>query len=352
LFNLGFMISDFGFTSMIKRISAVCLVTSLVILSSCDTSTEKETPRPATEPEIKISIPQFNADSAYNYVAKQVSFGARVPNTRGHQQCGDWLIETLKQFSDTVYVQAGEVKAFDNTPLKFRNIIAAFNPENKKRIILAAHWDTRPFADQDKDQSKWRTPIDGANDGGSGVAVLLEIARQLKANKIDLGVDIILFDAEDYGQPGFSTLPEKENSYCLGSQYWAKNFHVSGYNAKYGILLDMVGAKGSTFLMEGFSMQAHPELVRKVWNKAHQLGYTQYFLFQKTQAVTDDHYYVNTIAKIPMIDIISLHPQNLYSFHDSWHTHDDNIDVIDKKVLGAVGNTLLSVVFLENAGKL
>jgi hypothetical protein len=321
------------------------------IFSSCDTSTQRETPQPVTEPEIKISVPTFNSDSAYNYVAKQVSFGARVPNTKAHQQCGDWLIETLKQFSDTLYVQAGEVKAFDNTPLKFRNIIAAFNSENKKRIILAAHWDTRPFADQDKDQSKWRTPIDGANDGGSGVAVLLEIARQLKANKIDLGIDIILFDAEDYGQPGFSNLPEKENTYCLGSQHWAKNLHVPGYNAKYGILLDMVGAKGSTFLMEGYSMQVHPELVRKVWNKAHQLGYTQYFLFQKTSPIIDDHYYVNKITQIPMIDIISLHPQNLYSFHESWHTHDDNLSVIDKKVLGAVGNTVLHVVFYEDAGK-
>jgi hypothetical protein len=328
----------------------ICFCTSC-FLSSCDTSTQKETIQSEADIPVSIHVPEFNSDSAYQYVVRQVSFGPRVPNTAAHRQCGDWLIEMLQRFSDTVYIQAGEARAFDNTPLQFRNIIGAFNPQHKKRIILAAHWDTRPFADRDKDPNKWREPIAGANDGGSGVAVLLETARQLHANKPDMGIDIIFFDAEDYGQPAFSKLPEKEDTYCLGSQYWAKNPHVPGYKAKYGILLDMVGARDSRFLMEGHSMKVHPELVRKIWNKAHQLGYTRYFLFQKAAPIIDDHYYVSKILEIPMINIVSLHPQNLYAFHESWHTHEDNLSVIDKNTLHAVGNTMLHVIYYEAAGK-
>ncbi len=328
------------------------MVYGLWTFSSCDSDTSDKTEQPETLVVTdNIDVPKFNPDSAYNYVAQQVAFGARVPNSEAHAKCAEWLAATLAQFSDTLIVQNGQAKAYNGTILNFKNIIASFNPENKKRIILAAHWDTRPYSDQDKDQSKWRTPIDGANDGGSGVAVLLELARVLNSNKPELGIDIILFDAEDYGQPTFSDLPQAENSYCLGSQYWSRNKHVPNYTAKYGILLDMVGAKNSTFLLEGFSMQVHPDLMRKVWNKAHQLGHTQYFLFQKTSPITDDHYYVSTIANIPMIDIISLHPQNLYSFHESWHTQNDNLSVIDKNVLAAVGETLLHVVFLEDKGK-
>jgi hypothetical protein len=296
-----------------------------------------------------IKVPPFNADSSYHYIEKQISFGPRVPNSDAHAKCATWLIKNLKNHADTVYVQAAQAKAYDGTVLNFKNIIAAFNPLNKNRIILAAHWDTRPYSDQDKDQSQWRNPIDGANDGASGVAVLLEIARQLKVQKIEIGIDIILFDAEDYGQPSFSKLPQSNDSYCLGSQYWSNNKHIQNYSAQYGILLDMVGAKGSTFLLEDFSMQVNPDLMRKVWNKAHQLGHTQYFLFQKTAAITDDHFYVSTIGKIPMIDVISLHPQNIYSFHESWHTQNDNISIIDKNVLLAVGETVLHTIYEEAA---
>lgn len=332
--------------AFLKYITLFCLL----FIVACNS--ENETKQPDLPKEsVNIDVPEFNADSAYSYIEKQISFGPRVPNTLSHAACAEWLVSTFSKFADTVIVQASQVKAYNGTILNFKNIIASFNPENSKRIILAAHWDTRPYSDQDKDQSKWRTPIDGANDGGSGVAILLELARVLSANKPELGIDIILFDAEDYGQPGFSDLPQIEHSYCLGSQYWSKNKHVPNYNAKYGILLDMVGAKNSTFLLEGFSMQVHPELMRKVWNKAHQLGHTQYFLFQKTSPITDDHYYVSTIGNIPMIDIISLHPQNLYSFHESWHTQKDNLTVIDKNVLGAVGETLLHVIYLENENK-
>lgn len=296
----------------------------------------------------KTNAPQFNADTAFYFIEKQVAFGYRIPNSSAHLACAEWLKKTLSQYADTVIIQKADVKAFDNTSLNIQNIIASFQPQLQNRILLAAHWDSRPFSDQDKSFENWEKPIDGANDGASGVGVLLEIARLLKNQNLNLGIDIILFDAEDYGQPAFSKLPSAENSYCLGSQYWSANPHVQDYTAKYGILLDMVGAKGSTFLLEGLSMQVHPELMRKVWNLAAQLGHGNYFIFKKTSPITDDHYYVSQIAKIPMIDIISLHPQNLYSFHHTWHTQNDNLSVIDRKVLLAVGETLTQAIFLEN----
>ena len=197
-----------------------------------------------------------------------------------------------------------------------------------------------------------RSPIDGANDGASGVAVLLEIARIIKEQPIDLGVDIVLFDVEDYGQPQFSNLPQKQHSWALGSQYWAKKPHVPGYAARYGILLDMVGGKGSKFRKEGTSLQFAASVVNKVWKAAADAGYSSYFLFEKTRPITDDHYYVNLYSGIPTIDIIHLGPGGNQPFHPSWHTPDDNIEVIDKNVLKAVGQTVLEVLYREDKGAL
>ncbi|GIV33435.1 MAG: glutamine cyclotransferase [Chitinophagales bacterium] len=300
---------------------------------------------------VLVNTPDFNADSAYFYLARQVAFGPRVPNTPAHIACGNWLDSMLRSFADTVYLQTGQVKAFDGTLLHFKNIIAAFNPQNPHRVLLAAHWDTRPFADQDPDVSKRNQPIDGANDGASGVAVLLEIARQLKKQPVQVGVDIILFDVEDYGQPENSNYPYMPDSYCLGSQYWAKNPHVPGYRARFGILLDMVGAKGSVFPMEQYSLRFAPSLVRRVWNNAALLGYSSYFSFTKSsQPVIDDHYYINTMASIPTINIIYLENGQQHAFGSFWHTHRDNMDIIDKEVLRAVGQTVLQTVYQEDAG--
>ncbi len=328
------------------------LFTAVLFFASCDFFSEPKTVDVPTPTVADLIVPDFNADSAYYFIEKQVSFGPRVPNTQAHQNCGDWIISRMKEWTDTVIVQAGTVIAFDKTPLKFRNIIASFNPQNGNRIILAAHWDTRPFSDHDKNSEQWRIPIDGANDGASGVGVLMEVARQLALNQSDLGIDIIFFDAEDYGQPQFHRNGTGENSYCLGSQYWSNNPHVENYKAKYGILLDMVGAKGSSFRLEGYSMQVAPALMRGIWNVAHRIGHAEYFIFQKTAPITDDHYYVHTITGIPMIDIISLHPENIYSFHHTWHTQQDNMEIIDKKVLKAVGETLMTALQSEAEGKL
>ena len=146
---------------------------------------------------MSVQVPEFNADSAYAYIQKQVDFGPRVPNSEGHAQCADWLYQKLDEFSDQNFLQTAPETTWDGTKITMQNIVASFNPDAKKRVLLCAHWDTRPWADEDiVDQDK---PILGANDGGSGVGVLIEIARQLSQNPIDLGVDIVLFDAEDYG---------------------------------------------------------------------------------------------------------------------------------------------------------
>ncbi len=294
-----------------------------------------------------VTVPKFDGASAYNYIKKQVDFGPRMPGTDAHKACASWLESELKKYAGEVIVQKGTVKAYTGQDLPMYNVIGSFNPENKERIMFCAHWDTRHIAEQDPDATKQKEPILGANDGGSGVGVLLEIARVLKANPIDLGVDIILFDVEDYGNP------EVTDSYCLGSQYWSRTPHKPGYTAKYGILLDMVGASDALFLKERYSLAYAPQVVKKVWETANKLGYGTYFSNDYTASrITDDHLYVNKIAKIPTIDIIHYsNDATATGFGEFWHTHDDDMDIISKSTLKVVGRTLLTVIYNEDAGK-
>lgn len=331
-----------------KRILVWFPLLVLSIISSC---TSKKVKNEAMEkPSRTLSIPAFNGDSAYAFVKQQVDFGPRVPNSSAHQKAGDFFVKQLREYGATVTEQKFNAATFDGRQLKLRNIIASFYPQKAKRILLAAHWDTRPFAD--KDTNKPNAAFDGANDGASGVAVLLEIARLLKSNaKPSVGVDIILFDGEDWGEPESSTgsvsLPKGLDSWwCLGSQYWSKNKHQGNYSAYYGILLDMVGHKNARFFQEGISLHYAPSIVEKVWATAGSLGYSHIFVNASQGSITDDHYYVNTLGKIPMIDIINFDPttQNFGSFH---HTTDDTIDIISSKTLHIVGTTLMTVIYSE-----
>ncbi len=312
-----------------------------VLIFSCsvpdDKKTSDETPA-VTKPD--IPVPYFNADSSWAFIQRQVAFGPRVPDTPAHDSCADYLIQKLKSYTDDIIVQEGKVTAYNGIKLNIINIIARFNPEINNRLLLCAHWDTRPFADQDRERPN--EPFDGANDGASGVGVLLEIARQLFMLKPYIGVDIIFFDAEDYGKSNVN------DSYCLGSQYWAKNPPVPNYYPKYGILLDMVGAANAVFTMEGYSMQYAPSVVKKVWDTAAKSGYSDYFRYKKTNPMTDDHFYINTMAQIPCIDILQYDPSTRSGFGSYWHTHADNMEIIDKNTLKAVGQTLLEVVYKEN----
>ncbi len=311
---------------------------------------EDKTEQPPTQDEPIASVladaPVFNEDSAYAFTASQVAFGPRVPGTKAHANCADWLVRTLKRFSPDVMVQNGDVTTFDGKTFKLKNIIAHFNPKASRRIMLSAHWDTRPFADQDaKNKDK---PIDGANDGASGVGVLLELARQCSIKlPEDVGVDIFLWDLEDYGQPENSGFPEKEDTYCLGSQFWAKKPHKPGYTAAYGILLDMVGGPGAEFVLEEVSVRYAGNQMARLWGIAQQIGYKNYFLNVQGSPIIDDHYYINMITKIPTFDIIQRDGKSPSGFAPYWHTHKDNMENVSKPSLKAVGQTVLTTLWNE-----
>lgn len=324
------------------------MIVPLLLVLSCQHLTDRKN---TTEKQVgvkkTIKVPEFNADSAYYFVNKQVSFGPRVSGMVSHEECANWLFDKLQSFSDTIIIQHFKARTYDNITRNGKNIIASFNTDKKKRILLMAHWDTRPFADYDEDISKHREPIDGANDGASGVGVLLEVARQFGIQSPDVGVDIVFFDLEDWGPPNDLDIYNEEY-WGLGSQYWSKNPHVFGYRASYGILLDMVGTANPTFRKEYFSRQYAEFVLNKVWQKAFDLGYGNYFLDEDGAAINDDHVFVNKYAKIPSIDIIHLNPSNSHkSFFKHWHTTNDNMDHIDKQSLKMVGRVVLEVVYNE-----
>ena len=321
----------------------------LLLLGACSgpgkKSNEVETPLPE---EKIVDVPKFNGDSAFQYVKKQVDFGPRVPGSEGHANTATYLIEQLSSYGAKITTQEFSATTFDNKQLSLTNIVGSLFPEKQKRILLAAHWDTRPFAD--KDTERIDEPIEGANDGASGVAVLLEIARVLSTSPPDVGIDIIFFDGEDWGDKynsGHVPTPDTlESWYCLGSQYWAKNKHKKNYSAYYGILLDMVGAQGSQFRKEGLSVMAAPKVVDRIWQRAASLGYSNFFVNKTAGAITDDHQFVNDPGKIPMVNIVHYDPVHGY-FGDYHHTHRDNLSIIDKEILKIVGETVLHVIYHE-----
>lgn len=320
---------------------------ALFIQSCNQPATQESEKQDSATARPKVAVPVFDADSAYESVRVQLSFGPRVPNTPAHEKCADYLAGKLKTFTEHVTVQKGQVYAYNGTTLKFRNIIASWQPETNNRILLCAHWDSRPYADHDPDPKNWRKPVDAANDGASGVGVLMEVARQLKLHEPPIGIDIILFDAEDYGPPQDQEVDNSEQFWGQGAQYWANNPHKPGYFAKYGILLDMVGARNATFLMEGVSMQYAADIVRLVWSAGNRIGYSSWFLYENGGYITDDHVPINKIRNIPTIDIIHLDRNSATGFFPYWHTTGDTFDKIDKNTLKVVGQTLLTVIFEE-----
>lgn len=315
----------------------------LALLFSCSKTSEKVDNTQAVR-DFK-PVPAFNPDSAYAFIQKQVDFGPRVPNTPEHKATRQWLMDKFRGWGLEVQGQELTAKAHDGRELQLTNIIASYKPEQKKRIILAAHWDTRRIAD--KDSERIDEPIDGANDGGSGVGVLLEVARVIsEAKDLNVGIDIILFDGEDDGKPNHAPGTGGDSMWwCLGSQYWSKTPHEPGYSAYYGILLDMVGAKGARFYKEGVSVQYASGIVNKVWGYGHHLGYSDFFQMRESHPITDDHIPVNEVANIPMINIIDYSPD--YGFGHYHHTHSDNMEIIDKHTLQVVGETVLFTIYQE-----
>ena len=294
--------------------------------------------------------PAFSADSAYAYCKAQCDFGPRTMNSKAHDECGSWIVAKFKQYGLGVTEQRVTLNGYDGTPLKATNIIASYRPELTERVLLCAHWDTRPWADNDPDSANWRKPVLGATDGASGVAVMLELARLLHSDttKLAVGVDFVCFDAEDWGVPRWSDVADNGDSWALGAQHWSANPHKQGYKARYGILLDMVGGQGAQFWREGMSMQYAPDIVKKVWAAADVVGFGSYFVNQDGGYVTDDHIPVNEKAKIPTIDIVSYYPDCRQStFGPTWHTVSDDMEHIDRSTLGAVGQTVVQVLYSE-----
>ena len=269
-------------------------------------------------------------------------------NSEAHDLCEQWIVQKFKDFGMEVLTQKATLKGYDGTPLKSTNIIASYKPEVPERILLCAHWDSRPWADNDPDEANWKKPVMAANDGASGVAVMLEVARLLSPDSLAIGVDFICFDAEDWGGPQWSDADDVGDSWALGAQYWSANLHKKGYKARFGILLDMVGGQGAQFYKEGMSVQYASGIVDKVWRAAQVVGFGSLFPSQQGGYITDDHIPVNQKAKIPCIDIIPYYPAcEQSSFGPTWHTVNDDMAHIDKNTLQAVGQTIIQVLFSE-----
>lgn len=327
------------------KILGVALFALIISLTSCEQGTKNTASNDKKTQEKRVVVPQFNGDSAYHYVNKQVAFGPRVPGTDAHAACARWLENKLGEYSDTVIVQNFKARTYDKVTRNGQNIIGSFNLKNKNRILLMSHWDSRPFADHDPNPANYNKPIDGANDGASGVGVLLEAARQFSLQRPEVGIDIVFFDLEDWGPPAQMKI-YKDELWGLGSQYWSNNPHKLGYQANFGILLDMVGVPNPTFRKEYFSKEYARYFVDLVWTTALDMGYGDYFLNEDGNAINDDHVFVNRIAGIPSLEIIDLEPQNAdRSFFEQWHTVNDNMDYISKESLKIVGQVVLTVVY-------
>jgi glutaminyl-peptide cyclotransferase len=333
----GMFFSDINGGLLLSSISIVVIL----ICSGCNGGEPKKQVFTAdTVAKKPVSTPAFDADSAYDYVGRQVAFGPRTPGSAAQTQCAAWMDARLKNVCDTVYRQETHVTGGDGKSLPCINLIGVINPKATKRILFLTHWDSRPWADQDTHDAD--KPILAADDGGSGVGVLLEMARDVKAHGLpdNIGIDILLTDVEDYGKTQWGDI-----SYCLGTQYWARHPHVAGYKADFGILLDMVGARGAQFPMEGISTQYAGDIQQKVWQAAANAGYSSFFPYAASADITDDHVPVNKLTGIKTIDIINLTPDPEKPFAPHWHTHADAMNIIDKSTLKAVGQTLLQVIY-------
>ena len=275
--------------------------------------------------------------------------GPRVPDTRAHTECLLYLMQQLERFGAVVECQHGTMPDYEGKEQHVINIIGHYGePAQKGRILLAAHYDSRPWCDEEDDYDYRFMAVLGANDGASGVGVLLEIARQLGRSLEDSTakvkpVDIVFFDCEDMGTPSFYTGQERQDTWCLGSQLWAGEL-LNAKDYQFGIVLDMVGAPDANFPKEYYSVQYAGNYVEKLWQNAARLGHGRYFVQKDAYPVTDDHYYVNRKAGIPTLDVIHYSSQSGTGFPLWWHTRKDDMRNINKPTLQAVGETVMSIL--------
>ncbi len=278
---------------------------------------------------LPLAAREFNGEAAMGYVRRQMAFGPRVPGTAAHRAAGDWLVAELRQRADTVLVQTWTHTTADGKRLPMRNVFARFNPAATRRVLYLAHWDSRPIAEKATAPEDRAKPTPGANDGASGVAILLGVADALKARPADLGVDLLFVDGEDWGD--FDT----DTDVLIGSRYFAANL-PTGYAPEFGVLFDMVGKPDALFLYESNSMRAAPEVLQLVWGTAARLGYGASFPTREYGAITDDH--VPLIQRgLKVIDVIDLD----YAYH---HTPEDTEDKVSVQTLQIVGDVAVAVL--------
>lgn len=273
---------------------------------------------------------EFDGTAALANVTKQVAFGPRIPGTDAHRMMGDWLIAELRRLADTVVVQSWTHTTADGQRLPLRNVIARFRPAEAQRVLYVAHWDTRPVADRERDPALTGQPVPGANDGGSGVAILLGVADALKRNAPSVGVDLVLVDGEDWGS--FDT----NTDVLIGAEYFAEHLPDPGYAPLFGVLWDMVGDSIPVFEQEGHSAQGAPEVVQRVWSTAQRLGHGAAFTNRAGQMITDDHLPLQRKG-LRVIDVIDLD----YPWH---HTTGDTPDKVSQRTLQLVGEVALTLI--------
>lgn len=327
----------------IKLFTSACL---WMLLLSCG-NLKKQTAEPTLA--LQPVGPVFSADSAWWNCEQQCSFGPRTMNSEAHDRCEAWLISRFQHYGLSVATQKALLKGYDGTMLRATNITASYRPEQQNRILLCAHWDSRPWADNDPNDQNHHQPVMGANDGASGVGVMLEVARLLTTDSLSLGVDFVCFDAEDWGLPQWETNSNEDDTFALGAQHWAATIDKSeARKYRFGILLDMVGGQGARFYQEGMSREFAPDVVDKVWQAAQIVGFGSLFPKSLGGYITDDHLPVNRVAKIPCIDMIPYYPDcKQSSFGPTWHTVNDTMEHLDRNTLQAVGQTVVQVLFAE-----
>ena len=313
----------------------------LLVLAGCKHKVETSVASNSTDYTL-VETPDFSPDSAYNHVASQLAFGNRIPGSKGWRECAAWLKERMNEWCDTVVVQDFTATLWDGSTVPGKNIIASLNPKADHRVLLAAHWDSRQWADHDKDNAKQKNPVPGANDGASGVATLMEMARVMSQMPPSVGVDFIFFDVEDQGQPEWADSYE-DDTWCKGSQHWSKNRHTPYYTAVYGVLFDMIGTNQPRFTKEQVSRSFAPGLTDKLWNAASALGYGNIFVNQETDPILDDHYYINRLAGIPTVDIVQ--NSGTTSFFEHWHTTTDDLNAVNSESLKTVATVTMKVIY-------
>jgi hypothetical protein len=295
--------------------------------AACSPGGDAAPPRAARGPT------EFNADSAMSYVRQQLAFGPRVPGTSGWQKTGDWIVAKLKATADEVTEQKWtHTLAGGKGTIPMRNILARFRPEATRRVLYVTHWDTRPRADSDPDPANHDKPIPGANDGASGVALLLAVADALKKVPPAMGVDLLFVDGEDYG-----TFGPPDVDVLIGSTYFASHLPSPDYRPEFGVLWDMIGDADLNIPQEMYSAQQAPAVVQRVWTTARALGYEKYFLPDvRTYPITDDHYPL-IAAGLPVIDVIDLD-------YDAHHTMGDNLSRVSVQSLQVVGDVAMALL--------